>query len=183
MRNASLTTVAPTGSISIIADTSSGIEPLFALCFLRNVLSGGQLFEENRAFRQVAEERGFYSPGLMAEAARRNGIRSIDSVPEDVRKVFGTALEIAPEWHIRMQAAFQKHCGSGVSKTVNLPQEATQGDVARAYMLAYELKCKGVTVFRYGSRQEQVLEAEFAATEDLPEFASEHDGVCRVCAT
>ena len=183
LRNAALTTVAPTGTISIVADTSSGIEPLFALCFLRNVLGGTQLFEENRLFRGAAEAQGFYSRQLMAEIARSRGVRGLDAVPKDVRRIYGTALEIAPEWHVRMQAAFQKHTDSGVSKTVNLPNEATQGDVARVYQLAHELKCKGVTVFRYGSKQEQVLESQFGNDGDLPAFPSEFSGRCRSCAT
>ena len=183
MRNAALTTVAPTGTISIVADTSSGIEPLFALCFLRNVLGGTQLFEENRFFRQTAEAQGFYSRQLMAEIARSRGVRGLDAVPQDVRRIYGSALEIAPEWHVRMQAAFQEHTDSGVSKTVNLPNEATQGDVARVYQLAHELKCKGVTVFRYGSKQEQVLESQFGNDADLPAFPSEFSGRCRSCAT
>ena len=181
MRNAAVTTVAPTGTVSIVADTSSGIEPLFALCFVRNVLSGSRLFEENRFFRRMARERGFYSRELMAHVARHRGVRGIESVPEDVRRLFGTALEIAPEWHVRMQAAFQQHTHSGVSKTVNLPHDATQEDVAAIYRLAHQLKCKGVTVFRYGCKQEQVLESHPEALGGLPGFGSEYDGRCRLC--
>ena len=183
MRNAALTTVAPTGTISIVADTPSGIEPLFALSFLRNVLGGTQLFEENKLFRQAAESCGIYSRGLMAEVARRQGVRGISSVPESMQRLFGTALEIDPEWHVRMQAAFQRHTHSAVSKTVNLPHEATHEDVKRAFWLAYKLKCKGITVFRYGSRQQQVLESHFQSLEGLPEFPSEYDGSCRSCVT
>ncbi|MHA1580271.1 MAG: vitamin B12-dependent ribonucleotide reductase [Candidatus Freyarchaeota archaeon] len=156
MRNATLTTIAPTGTISIIAGTSSGIEPLFAISFVRNVI-GTQLLEVNHLFEKVAKERGFYSLELMTEIAKKGSIRDMGSIPEDVRRVFVTALDIDPEWHVRMQAAFQKHVDNAVSKTVNLPQEATIEDVSKIFWLAYKLKCKGITVFRYGSRTEQVL--------------------------
>ncbi|MEX2752686.1 MAG: vitamin B12-dependent ribonucleotide reductase [Candidatus Freyarchaeota archaeon] len=156
LRNATLTSIAPTGSLSIIAGTSSGIEPLFAVSFVRNVI-GTQLFETNLLFEKIAKERGFYSTELMTEIARRGSIQGIEGIPEDVRRVFVTALDIAPEWHVRMQAAFQKHVDNAVSKTVNLPQDATLDDVYQIYWLAYELKCKGITVFRYGSRRKQVL--------------------------
>jgi len=156
MRNATLTTIAPTGSISIIAGTSSGIEPLFAISFVRNVI-GTQLLEVNHLFEKVAKERGFYSLELMTEIAKKGSIRDMGNIPEDVRRVFVTALDIDPEWHVRMQAAFQKHVDNAVSKTVNLPQEATIEDVSKIFWLAYKLKCKGITVFRYGSKTEQVL--------------------------
>ncbi len=156
LRNATLTSIAPTGSLSIIAGTSSGIEPLFAVSFIRNVI-GTQLFETNLLFEKIAKERGFYSTELMTEIARKGSIQGIEGIPEDVRRIFVTALDIAPEWHVRMQAAFQKHVDNAVSKTVNLPQDATLDDVYQIYWLAYELKCKGITVFRYGSRRKQVL--------------------------
>jgi ribonucleoside-diphosphate reductase alpha chain len=157
MRNATVTTIAPTGSISIIAGCSSGIEPLFAISFIRNVLSGTRLFETNPLFELVAKERGFYSGGLLEEIARTGSVQDNDRVPEDVRELFVTALEIRPEWHVRMQAAFQKYTDNAVSKTVNLPSEATVEEVKSIYELAWKLKCKGVTVFRYGSKPEQVL--------------------------
>lgn len=157
MRNATVTTIAPTGSISIIAGCSSGIEPLFAISFIRNVLSGTRLFETNPLFELVAKERGFYSGGLLEEIARTGSVQDNDRVPEDVRELFVTALEIRPEWHVRLQAAFQKYTDNAVSKTVNLPSEATVEDVKSVYELAWKLKCKGVTVFRYGSKPEQVL--------------------------
>lgn len=157
MRNATVTTIAPTGSISIIAGCSSGIEPLFAISFIRNVLSGTRLFETNPLFELVAKERGFYSGGLLEEIARTGSVQDNDRVPEDVRELFVTALEIRPEWHVRLQAAFQKYTDNAVSKTVNLSSEATVEDVKSVYELAWKLKCKGVTVFRYGSKPEQVL--------------------------
>jgi ribonucleoside-diphosphate reductase alpha chain len=157
MRNATVTTIAPTGSISIIAGCSSGIEPLFAISFIRNVLSGTRLFETNPLFEIVAKERGFYSAGLLEEIAKTGSVQHIDGVPDDVKKLFVTALDIEPEWHVRMQAAFQKFTDNAVSKTVNLPTSATVEDVRKIYDLAWKLKCKGVTVFRYGSKPEQVL--------------------------
>jgi len=157
MRNATVTTIAPTGSISIIAGCSSGIEPLFAISFIRNVLSGTRLFETNPLFEMMAKERGFYSAKLLEEIAKTGSVQHIDGVPDDVKKLFVTALDIEPEWHVRMQAVFQKFTDNAVSKTVNLPANATVEDVGRIYDLAWKLKCKGVTVFRYGSKPEQVL--------------------------
>jgi ribonucleoside-diphosphate reductase alpha chain len=157
MRNATITTIAPTGSISIIAGCSSGIEPLFAISFMRKVLEGARLFEINPLFEIIAKERGFYSAGLLEEIARTGSVQEIQEVPEDIKKVFVTALDIQPEWHVRMQAAFQKHTDNAVSKTVNLPYDATVEDVKKVFLLAYGLRCKGITVYRYGSKPEQVL--------------------------
>jgi ribonucleoside-diphosphate reductase alpha chain len=156
-RNATVTTVAPTGTISIIAGCSSGIEPLFAISFMRNVLGGARLFETNALFEETAKARGFYSAKLLEEIARTGSVQKIDGVPDDVKRLFVTALDIEPVWHIRMQAAFQKSTDNAVSKTVNLPNDAKVEDVKEIYDLAYKLKCKGVTVFRYGSKPEQVL--------------------------
>ena len=157
MRNATVTTIAPTGSISIIAGCSSGIEPIFAISFIRNVLGGTRLFETNPLFETMAKERGFYSARLLEEIAKTGSAQKIEAVPEDVKKIFVTALDIQPEWHVRMQAAFQKYTDNAVSKTVNMPSDATVEDVRKVYELAWKLKCKGVTVFRYGSKPEQVL--------------------------
>ncbi|MEM2738490.1 MAG: vitamin B12-dependent ribonucleotide reductase, partial [Candidatus Bathyarchaeia archaeon] len=157
MRNATVTTIAPTGSISIIAGCSSGIEPMFAISFIRNVLDGTRLFETNPLFEIIAKERGFYDARLLEEIAKTGSVQKIDKIPEDVKKVFVTALDITPEWHVRMQAAFQKYTDNAVSKTVNLPFEATVEDVRKVFELAWRLKCKGITVFRYGSKPEQVL--------------------------
>ncbi|MEM2105458.1 MAG: vitamin B12-dependent ribonucleotide reductase [Candidatus Bathyarchaeia archaeon] len=180
MRNATVTTIAPTGSISIIAGCSSGIEPIFAISFIRNVLGGTRLFETNPLFELVAKERGFYSAKILEEIAKTGSVQKIDIVPEDVKRIFVTALDIAPEWHVRMQAAFQKYTDNAVSKTVNMPTNATVDDVKRVYELAWRLKCKGITVFRYGSKPEQVLyigevkakEAKFVAAD------SEYAGGC-----
>jgi len=156
-RNATVTTIAPTGSISIIAGCSSGIEPIFAISFIRNVLSGTKLFETNPLFEAVAKERGFYDVKLLEEIARTGSAQKLDKVPDDIKRLFVTALDIAPEWHVRMQAAFQKYTDNAVSKTVNLPFDASVEEVRKVYELAWKLKCKGVTVFRYGSKPEQVL--------------------------
>ncbi len=157
MRNAATTTVAPTGTISIIANCSGGIEPLFSLVFFRNVMEGQKLLEVNSPFEKVAKERGFYSKGLMKRIAEQGSIRTMEEVPEDVRRVFCTAHDIAPEWHIRMQSAFQKHCDASISKTINFPHDATVADVRKIYLLAYEHRCKGVTVYRDGCRQNQPM--------------------------
>ena len=157
MRNATITTIAPTGSISIIAGCSSGIEPLFAVSFMRNVLDGTRLFETNPLFEITAKERGFYSAGLLEEIARTGSVQGIEGIPEDVKRVFVTALDIKPEWHVKMQAVFQKYTDNAVSKTVNLSHEATVEDVEKVFWLAYKLECKGITIYRYGSKPEQVL--------------------------
>jgi ribonucleoside-diphosphate reductase alpha chain len=156
MRNSTVTTIAPTGTISIIAGTSSGIEPLFALAFVRNVLEGAHLLEVSSLFEQMAQKRGIYTPDLKAELARKGSVQDIEGVSQDLKDLFATALDILPEQHVRIQAAFQKYTDNAVSKTVNLPAEATVSDVLNVYNLAYDLGCKGVTVFRYGSRS-QVL--------------------------
>lgn len=157
IRNATVTTVAPTGTISIIAGCSSGIEPLFAISFVRNVMEGTKLLEVNPYFEAVAQDRGFYSEELMMKIAKHGTLAGIDEVPDDVKRVFVTTFDIASQWHVRMQAAFQKHCDNAVSKTINFPNDVDIKEVEKAYMLAYELKCKGITVYRYGSKPQQVL--------------------------
>jgi ribonucleoside-diphosphate reductase alpha chain len=157
MRNATVTTVAPTGTISIIANTTSGIEPLFAVSFIRNVMEGTKLLEVNPLFEKIAKKQGFYSKELMIKLAKVGSLKHFPEVPVDIKKLFVTALEIAPEWHVKMQAAFQKYVDNAVSKTVNLPSDATIEEVRRIFLLASELECKGITVYRYGSKSEQVL--------------------------
>ncbi len=157
LRNATVTTVAPTGTLSIIAGCSSGIEPLFALSFERHILGDLMLPEVNRFFLDTAKERGFYSSELLMRIAAGASLRSISGVPEDVQRVFVTAFDIAPAWHVRMQAAFQRHTDNAVSKTINFPQKATREDVRQAYLLAYREGVKGITIFRSGSRSGQVL--------------------------
>jgi ribonucleoside-diphosphate reductase alpha chain len=172
VRNATVTTIAPTGTLSIIAGCSSGIEPLFALTFVRKVMDGAELVEVNSVFERTADERGFRSDDLMKEIAEHGGCTGIKTVPEDVQRVFVTAHDIAPEWHIRMQAAFQKHTDNAVSKTVNFPHSATQDDVRNVYMMAYKLGCKGVTIYRDGSRDEQVLHT--GSTDKARKSAASH---------
>lgn len=156
MRNSTVTTIAPTGTISIIAGTSSGIEPLFALAFVHHVLDGGRLLEVSHIFERIARELGIYTQELKAEIARKGSVQEVPSVTQEIKDLFITALDIPPEQHLRIQAAFQKYTDNAVSKTVNLPQSATVGDVREIYDRAYDLGCKGVTTFRYGSRS-QVL--------------------------
>jgi ribonucleoside-diphosphate reductase alpha chain len=179
-RNATVTTIAPTGTISIIAGCSSGIEPLFAISFMRNVLGGARLFETNPLFEEAAKTRGFYSAKLLEEIARTGSVQKIKNVPDEVKRIFVTALDIDPIWHIKMQAAFQKYTDNAVSKTVNLPNEAKVEDVQKIYDLAWQLKCKGVTVFRYGSKPEQVLYIGEIKTKDgkFISAQSEYAGGC-----
>ncbi len=160
LRNATTTTIAPTGTISIIAGCSSGIEPLFGICFVRNVMDNDELPEVNPLFERVAKEQDFYSDVLMRRIAKEGSVAHVLEVPERLRSVFVTAHEISPEWHVRTQAAFQKFTDNAVSKTVNLSNDASEHDVAEIYRLAYLLGCKGVTVYRDGSRSEQVLNIE-----------------------
>jgi len=157
LRNATTTTIAPTGTLSIIAGCSSGIEPLFALSFVRTVMDNDKLMEVNPIFEKVAKDRGFYRSELMDQIARKGSIHAVEEIPEDVRRVFVTAHDVSPEWHIRMQAAFQKFTDNAVSKTVNLPRDATVEDVRKVYDLAFQLACKGVTIYRDGSKENQVL--------------------------
>ncbi len=157
IRNATTTTIAPTGTISMIADTSSGVEPIFSLVYTKNVMDGEKLLYVNKYFEEVAKEQKFYSKELMEKISEKGSLQDIDEIPDDVKRIFVTAHDITPEWHIRMQAAFQEYVDNAVSKTINFPNYATKEDIYTSYMLAYQLGCKGVTVYRDGSRDEQVL--------------------------
>lgn len=181
IRNATTTTIAPTGTISIIAGVSSGIEPLFALSFVRNVMDNDELPEVNPLFERVAKERGFYSTELMRQIAAHGTIHDIRSIPEDIRRVFVTAHDIEPEWHIKIQSAFQRHTDNAVSKTVNFSNSATREDVSEVYMMAYRMGCKGVTIYRDGSRESQVLNIGSVNKEKREEAAMTAAPVCEAC--
>ena len=173
-----MTTIAPTGSISIIAGpTSTGIEPVYSLCYFRNVLDGERLLEVDPAFEYTAKKRGFYSEDLMKRIASGESIQNMREIPQDVKKVFVTALDIDTVWHVKMQAAFQEYTDNAVSKTINLPNKAVVDDVKEVYMLAYRLGCKGITVYRDGSRQEQVLTMDKVKVEENIK-EEEHKSVC-----
>ena len=159
MRNATITTIAPTGTISVISDCSSGIEPLFAVSYVRDVSDslGHELLEVNSRFETMMIERDIYDDELIKKISQHGSIQDIKDVPKDIRNIFVTALDIQPEWHVRAQAAFQKYTDNAVSKTINFPNWATPHDVEKAFMLSWKLGCKGITVYRYGSREKQVL--------------------------
>jgi len=173
-RNASLTTIAPTGSISIIAETSSGIEPLFAVVYQKsNILEDNTFFEINPNFEEIGTREGWYNKSLINSVIRNGGrVTGIPEVPEKWQRVFRTALEISPEWHVKMQAAFQRHVSNSISKTINLSFEATREDVEKAIKLAYDMNLKGVTVFRNNSRSTQVLQTLCIECEE--------DGMCTI---
>jgi len=157
LRNASCTTIAPTGTLSIIAGCSSGIEPLFALSYIRNILDGAQLVEVNPYFEEVAKKEGFYSEELIHQLATGTQLHTLEGIPDNIKRLFVTAHEISPEIHIKMQAAFQKSTDNAVSKTVNFPQEATQEDIAKVYIMAYQEELKGITIYRDRSREAQPM--------------------------
>ncbi len=159
-RNATRTTIAPTGTISIIADCSSGIEPLFAIAYKRHVLVEEGLPEINSYFLEIAKKRGFYSERLIEKVSKEGTIQNLNDIPEDVKKVFITARDVSPEQHVKIQATCQKYIDNGVSKTINFPKNATAGDVEKVFLLAYKSGCKGITVYRDKSRVSQVLSVE-----------------------
>ncbi len=159
MRNSTVTTIAPTGTISIISGSSQGIEPLFAIAYVREVAEslGRSLIEINPLFENIALREGFYSEELMKKISKKTSIQDVEEIPEQIRRLFVTAHDITAEWHVKMQAAFQKYTDNAVSKTINFPNWATPNDIDKAYWLAYKLGCKGITVYRHGSREVQVL--------------------------
>lgn len=157
MRNATVTTIAPTGTLSMIGGCSSGVEPVFAYVFVRNIMDGTEMIEVNPVLKEMLIKEGIYSEELMRKVAKEGTIAHIEEIPEKIRRIFVCAHDVEPVFHTRMQAAFQKHTDNAVSKTVNFPQSATKEDVSEVYMLAYKLDCKGVTIYRDGSRDSQVL--------------------------
>ncbi len=157
MRNATITTIAPTGTLSIIAGSSSGVEPVFAYVYIRNVMDGTEMVETNPILKELLEEKGLYSEALMRKIAKEGSLAHIKEIPAEIRRVFVCAHDISPEYHIKMQAAFQRHTDNAVSKTVNFSHDATMADVRKVYLLAYKMGCKGVTIYRDGSRDGQVL--------------------------
>lgn len=182
LRNATQTSIAPTGTIGIIAETSSGIEPLFALAYRRvNVLDRQTLTEFNPLFVRYLEKRQLAKQSVLEAVGQSGRIDEQVDLPEDVRRLFVTALDIPADQHVQMQAAFQRHVDNAVSKTVNLPTDATPEDVATVYRLAYRLGCKGVTVFRYGSRNERLLELGVGeSVHEREHFAKCDPAACRV---
>jgi len=157
LRNASCTTIAPTGTLSIIAGCSGGIEPIFALSYIRNILDGAHLVEVNPYFEEVAKKEGFYSEELINQLATGTQLHALEGIPDNIKELFVTAHEISPEIHIKMQSAFQKSTDNAVSKTVNFPQEATREDITKVYMMAYQEELKGITIYRDRSREAQPM--------------------------
>jgi ribonucleoside-diphosphate reductase alpha chain len=170
LRNSTLNSIAPTGTISIIADCSSGIEPLFAISYVRNVLAGTRLFELNHLFKEAAERKKFGTKDVFARIAQEGSLKNIKNIPKEVRKLFVTAHDIKPADHLKMQAVFQKYTDNAVSKTVNLSETATPEDIQKIFISAYEMKCKGITIYRYGSKDEQVLSFKEAGEDTGPGF-------------
>jgi ribonucleoside-diphosphate reductase alpha chain len=201
LRNAGLITIAPTGTVSMIADISPSIEPNFAISYVKNVMGDTDLVYVNKVFSKIAKKRGFYSDQLMRDIAERGGIQNVAEVPDELKKVFVTAQEISPEWHIRMQAAFQKHVDNAISKTINFPADASLHEVSQGFLLAYKLGCKGLTVYRDKSLDQQVIQIAHARKYESKteqkganpflrcsecgaslQF-SQGKGVCQVCGT
>ena len=164
MRNATVTTIAPTGTISLLAGTSSGIEPLYAVAHVRNVLSGRKLVDIHPLFLKIAKKEGFYSTQLLEAVSQSGSIQSLESVPPSIRLLFHTAHDISPQWHVKVQAEFQKYTDNAVSKTINFPASASLEQVAEAFMAAASQDCKGITIYRDGSRKNQILSAGSAIT-------------------
>ncbi|MGB9677894.1 MAG: adenosylcobalamin-dependent ribonucleoside-diphosphate reductase, partial [Candidatus Ratteibacteria bacterium] len=184
LRNATRTTIAPTGSISIIANCSSGIEPIFGVAFIRNILEGTKFLEINPVFEKIAKEEGFLSSSVLKEIIKTGSLKNVNGVPEEYKKIFLTALDIPAIVHLKMESIFQKYTDNAVSKTVNLPFEATIEDVKEIFINGWKMKCKGITVFRYGSKESQVLSYGESIKEEIDylvlpdEISSCSKGIC-----
>lgn len=179
MRNATVTTIAPTGTISVISNCSSGIEPLFSVAFIRNIMGGTRFFEVNSLFEKKLKDKGSYSKDLIKKIARKGSVQGIKEIPDDLKKIFLTAFDLKPITHLKIQAAFQKNTDNAVSKTVNLPHDSSVDDVKEIYLMAHDLNCKGITIYRYGSKKNQVLN--IADTKEGREYInveSEYSGGC-----
>ncbi len=170
IRNATITTIAPTGTISMIADTSSGVEPQFSLVFVKNVMDGEKLLYVNKHFENALKEAGLYSKDLLEKVAQHGSIKHLDEIPESIKKIFVTSHDISPEWHVKMQSSFQEYVDNAVSKTINFLNDASPEDIKTAYQLAYDTKCKGITVYRDGSRTGQVLNIGDSIKKDAPKI-------------
>ncbi len=157
LRNATVTTIAPTGTLSLIADCSSGIEPLFAVQYMRRALEGMEFQMTDPLFLELGEKEGFLTPGVMKALSEGAILRDLPDVPRTIKELFVTAFEIPPIWHIKIQAAFQEYTDNAVSKTINFPRDATKDEVREAFMTAYQERCKGITIYRSGSKPSQVL--------------------------
>jgi ribonucleoside-diphosphate reductase alpha chain len=180
-RNATLTTIAPSGTLSLLAGTTGGIEPAFALSYYRSALEGEEFMEVLPVFQAKMKAEGLATPELFAEVAETGSIQGMSQVPKKLQEVFKTAMDLKPIEHIKMQAVFQKYTDNAVSKTVNLPEEATWEDVYQIYMAAYEQKCKGITVYRYGSRGEQVLKVGKSAKKKKARAVISDTEDCGIC--
>jgi ribonucleoside-diphosphate reductase alpha chain len=175
MRNATCTTIAPTGTLSLVAGVSGGIEPSFAMVFVRNILEGEHMLEVNSYFEDIAKKEKFYSEDLLKKMVANNRIQSIEGVPERIKEVFVTAHRITPEWHIKMQATFQRYVDNAVSKTVNFPKNTTKKEMARVFMMAYEQGLKGITGYRDESRELQPLSTGETGLELVCEYTCRQD--------
>ncbi len=182
MRNATVTTIAPTGTISIIAGCSSGIEPLFGIAYIRNIMQGTKFFEVNSLFEDKLKDKGIYNKDLINKIAKKGSIQNMEDIPIDLKEIFLTAMDIEPQKHVQMQAAFQKYTDNAVSKTVNLPEDASFEDVKKIYLMAHKMKCKGITIYRYGSKKNQVLSVAGEKEEsDFLSVKSDYSGGCNIC--
>jgi len=188
IRNATVTTIAPTGTIGIIAGTSSGIEPLFAVTYFRRILEGKELLEVNPFFEEVLKARGVYSKELIQHVSESGRVSSAQAIPEDLEKLFQTALDVSPRFHVKVQAVFQEFTDNAVSKTINLSEKVSPEEIMQAFLFAHELKCKGITVYRYGSKAHQVLNLGLPREKKEGErrasltVGPEYTGECRVCS-